>query len=63
LKGQMSSLVNPLLLSSAWAVLPEENSELERETVVDIYPMHFSPYDWRENHHIHGQDESKGGCC
>jgi molybdopterin molybdotransferase len=44
LDGQMSFMISPLLKANAWAVLSEENSALAHDELVDVYPMHFNPY-------------------
>jgi molybdopterin molybdotransferase len=61
--GQMSFMVGSLLNSTAWTILPEESGEIAEGATVDVYPMSFSPYDWRENHKTHSTHDSKGGCC
>jgi molybdopterin molybdotransferase len=67
LPGQMSFLVSPLLQSTAWAILPEETADLEAGAWVDVYPMHFSDYDWRGGHveslHRSSHRNHKEGCC
>lgn len=44
LDGQMSFMISPLLKANAWAVLNEQNSALSSDELIDVYPMHFNPY-------------------
>ncbi|MGK5087116.1 gephyrin-like molybdotransferase Glp [Bdellovibrionota bacterium FG-2] len=39
LPGQASFMVSPLLVSNAWAILPEELSELPAGELIDVVPM------------------------
>jgi molybdopterin molybdotransferase len=44
LDGQMSFMISPLLKANAWAVLKAENSNLAANELIDVYPIHFNPY-------------------
>lgn len=63
LPGQMSFMVRPLLASTAWAILPEEGSELAKDTWVDVYPLHAERLDLRADAQDSVGTPAAGGCC
>jgi molybdopterin molybdotransferase len=46
--GQLSFMISPLLASNAWAILPEEVSEVAEGSPISCYPLHAPPSPWGE---------------
>jgi molybdopterin molybdotransferase len=46
LAGQASFMVSPLLVANAWAVLPEEPTELRAGVEIDVFRQHPDVYDF-----------------
>jgi molybdopterin molybdotransferase len=46
LPGQASFMISPFTQSNAWVVFPEENTVVQKNTEVDIYPLYPLQYNW-----------------
>lgn len=49
LSGQNSFMVSPLLLTNAWAVLPENGNGISAGTEVEVYPLLPGDFSWGAN--------------